>query len=162
MPLIVNLPQLNRQTIRAEGRIDPAELSWDREDELLRWGGDLSFRLTIRRLGDVIRLEGALEVDLDCECARCLKPFRRQLRLDPWECEVPLEGEDAVAVDGDLVDLTPFLREDTVLALPKHPLCDPGCSGLASGPPRGKPEPDVNAIPRTGASTWSVLDRLKF
>jgi len=162
MPVIINLPQLTRHTLLVEGTLPARELQWERTDELLDWGGELSFRFTARRVGDVIHLEGNLAVDLACHCARCLRPFRQHLSLNPWVCEVPLEGEDAAIAHGDLVDLTPFLREDIVLALPQHPLCDSGCSGLSSAPPRANLESDANRPPGAGLSAWSDLDRLKL
>ena len=162
MPLIINLPQLTRQALQLNGELSRDDLASERTDELLDWGGDLTYRLLAQRVGDVIRLEGSLAVDLACQCARCLKPFRQRLALDPWTLEVPLDGEDAAEVRGDLVDLTPFLREDTVLALPQHPLCDTGCRGLSSTPPRGDRETDANCPPKAGVSAWLALDRLKL
>jgi uncharacterized protein len=162
MPLTINLPQLTRQALRVEGRLRPAELHWDRTDEMLDWGGDLSYCLRVQRVGDVIRLEGSLAVDLACHCVRCLKPFCQRLTLDPWTLEIALEGEDAVVVQGDLVDLTPFLREDTVLALPQHPLCDPGCGGQSLASPLGGRESGPNRPLDVKGAAWSALDRLKF
>jgi uncharacterized protein len=162
MPLLVHLPQLARQSLNLEGCLPPHELELDRDDELLNWGGELTYRLEIRRVGDAIRLEGSLDVDLACQCARCLRAFRQHLCLKPWALEIPLVGEESVAVRGDVVDLTPFLREDIVLALPQHPLCDPECRGLASMPPRGTGNSDAGSLPDAGVSAWSALDRLKF
>ena len=42
---------------------------------------------------------------------------------------MPLEGEEKANVINDLVDLTPYLREDIVLAFPQHPLCRPNAAG---------------------------------
>jgi uncharacterized protein len=76
--------------------------------------------------------------------------------------EVPLDGEEAVVVDGELADLTPVLREDTVLGLPQHPLCDPGCGGLKPASPQACSDPGSQRPPMAEASAWSVLDRLKL
>jgi len=61
-----------------------------------------------------------------------------------------------------LLDLTPYAREDILLAFPQHPLCDPGCRGL---PQKSSGEP-VNAN-NTGhneadLSAWAELDKLKL
>jgi uncharacterized metal-binding protein YceD (DUF177 family) len=59
-------------------------------------------------------------------------------------------------LDGDCVDLTPFLREDILLALPQHPLCSSDCKGLLRKYER-------EAIPGSGRdkpSAWSELDKL--
>ena len=56
------------------------------------------------------------------------------VRVDPWIADLPLVGEEKVAVDNDCVDLTPYLREDILLAFPQHPLCEPDCRGLPKAP----------------------------
>ena len=47
---------------------------------------------------------------------------------------LPLEGEEEVPVINDCVDLTPYMREDILLAFPQHPLCEPDCGGLQAQP----------------------------
>ncbi len=61
-------------------------------------------------------------------------------------------------VDNDLVNLTPYLREDILLALPQHPLCEPECGGLKL-PARAK-DPEKTA--GKTASAWDALDKLKL
>ncbi len=73
---------------------------------------------------------GQLQLTLECECVRCLRPFQNHLVLKRWACHLPLLGEEKVLVVDDCVDLTPWLREDILLAYPQHPLCEPKCSGL--------------------------------
>ncbi|MFM8470337.1 MAG: YceD family protein, partial [Limisphaerales bacterium] len=82
------------------------------------------------------------------------------LDLPDFAAHLPLDGEDAVPVVDDCVDLTPYLREDILLALPQHPLCKPDCRGLsqlAAGGASGT-NPQTNA----GASPWAVLNQLKL
>jgi uncharacterized metal-binding protein YceD (DUF177 family) len=54
--------------------------------------------------------------------------------------------------------LTPYLREDILLALPQHPLCEPECGGLKL-PARAK-DPEKTA--GNTASAWDALDKLKL
>ena len=60
----------------------------------------------------------------------------------------------------DLVDLTPFVREDILLEFPQHPLCDRECRGLPKNEP-GKAKASSGAGP-TEASAWAELNKLKF
>jgi uncharacterized metal-binding protein YceD (DUF177 family) len=55
------------------------------------------------------------------------------------------------------VDLTPFLREDSLLGLPQHPLCRSDCPGLT----QADPEPSKASQPAK-SGVWSQLDQLKF
>src|SRR5207247_1108509 len=105
-------------------------------------------------------IQGALKLALHFECARCLKPFVRQLALEHWACHIPLAGEEKAAVVNDCVDLTPYIREDILLAFPQRPLCEPECRGLAG------PEQDMKAGGTRGSeatpSAWAELNKLKF
>ena len=71
------------------------------------------------------------------ECARCLDPIEHDLTVDVQElyvydlAEARASGdEDAVALEGDLLDVEPAVRDAVVLALPVAPLCRDDCPGL--------------------------------
>jgi uncharacterized metal-binding protein YceD (DUF177 family) len=55
--------------------------------------------------------------------------------------------------------LTPYLREDILLEMPQHPLCEAGCAGL---PNRAEQNKTKGASPTEGSSAWSELNKLKF
>jgi uncharacterized protein len=103
---------------------------------------------------------GRLHLNLECQCVRCLKPFRHHLDLDRWTCHLPLQGEDRVVVINDCVDLTPYVREDILLEFPRHPVCGSGCRGLPgasfgeSSRSPGKTDLDLSA--------WAALNKLKL
>jgi uncharacterized metal-binding protein YceD (DUF177 family) len=71
-----------------------------------------------------------------------------------------LDGPDPVKVQNDVVDLTPYVREDIFLAFPQHPLCDPECRGLVSEPPTGVES--RSGVGPSMASAWAALDKLKL
>jgi len=73
-----------------------------------------------------------------------------------------LEGEEMVVVTNGCVDLTPYIREDIVLAFPQHPLCKPECSGLAGIQQQSEKSPGVAGKPEAASSTWAALDKLKL
>src|SRR6267142_5069926 len=130
MSLLVNLRHLETKNVLLKGELAAAELDLGELDELIRVEKPLRYDLETQLLDGSVLVQGGLELDLQCECARCLKPFVQRLELMGWACHLPLEGEEKALVANDCVDLTPSIREDILLELPQHPLCDPGCSGL--------------------------------
>jgi uncharacterized protein len=76
------------------------------------------------------------------ECVRCLDVLDDTVVVDLQELYVydPIGAGDGAEEDGeedelpaledDLLDLEPVLRDAVVLALPLNPVCDPECPGL--------------------------------
>jgi uncharacterized protein len=119
-------------------------------DEVICAVGPLSYDLEVGLSENGLFATGSLAQDFDMECVSCLRRFVFPLRMPHFAMQIELEGTE-------LVDLTPQIREDIVLALPPHPRCDWNgetvCPGMesqteASGP--AKPE------------TWAALDQLKL
>jgi uncharacterized protein len=164
MSLLIPLAQLAHQTVRLEGELEPSFLgtALDERVELIRADRPLAYEITVRQIGSSILVEGWLRTELACQCARCLRPFRQAIELAAWSLVLPLEGEEQVPLVNDAVDLTPYVREDTLLALPQHPLCDPECRGLRSAPSGGAKDPDTAGSPGGDVSAWAALDRLKL
>jgi uncharacterized protein len=162
MPLTVNLRHLEAQAVRLDGQLAVAELDIDPRDEVIRIGPPLEYELEAQRLDEGLLVQGRLCLTLHCECVRCLKPFEYRIELPHWALLLPLEGEDAVVVNNDCVDLTPYAREDILLEFPQHPLCDPECRGL----PKtliGKPKkPSSTGPAEAKSSAWAELNKLKF
>jgi uncharacterized protein len=162
MPLVVNLRHLEAHNIRLAGELPVRELDIDTRDEVIQVNLPLEHELEVQRLEDGLLVQGHLRLALDCQCVRCLKPFRHYLELDHWTCHLPLHGEERVAVVNDCVDLTPYVREDILLEFPRHPLCNLKC--------RGSPKASVGKSRNTsgtgktgvGSSAWAELNKLKL
>ena len=161
MPLLVNLRHLANRNVRLQGELSLEALDLQIGDEMVRVHGPVTHDLEAQLLDESVLVRGCLQMALDCQCVRCLKPFVHHLKLGDWTCLVPLQGEEAVPVNNDCVDLTPLIREDILLAFPQHPVCDAKCSGLAR----------VNSGRRTtggqdradsDSSAWAALDKLKL
>jgi uncharacterized protein len=151
MSLSVNLRHLKAHEIHLKGELPVAEL--DLHDEMIRAEKPLRYDLEIEKLHDAILVQGKLELTLNCECVRCLKPFQQKLKLDHWALHLPLEGDEKVSLDGDFIDLTPFVREDMLLEFPQHPLCKTDCKGLNKKSRKSSEQkPDV----------WAELNKLKL
>jgi uncharacterized protein len=155
--LKVNLRHLAEHEIHLKGELPVAELDLGVNDELVHAEKPLRYDLNVEQLHDAVLATGSLALPLECECARCLKKFKTELKLTGWAAHLPLEGEDKVAVENDCVDLTPFVREDILLDFPQHPLCRPDCAGLKSKAAR-----KAEAVEKPAAAVWAKLDKLKL
>lgn len=161
MPLTVNLRHLTRDSVRLEGELPVVELDLDIRDEMVQVKRPLRHDLEVQLLDHNLLVRGTLQMIIDCECVRCLKPFQHKIELTDWACHLPLQGDDQVSVVDDSVDLTPFIREDILLAFPAHPVCDPACGGL-TGKPTGSKKNKATNPADAGPSVWAELDKLKF
>jgi len=160
MPLLVNMQQLAREPLTLKGEMPAEELDLGVNDEMVQAKAPLRYDLTVEKLEDAVLAQGRLRLKLDCQCVRCLKPVKIELDLKGWAAHLPLEGEDAVAVVGDCVDLTPHIREDILLGFPQYPACEPECGGLKGiSPDRSKKTSDKTGLP---SSALSELDKLKL
>jgi uncharacterized metal-binding protein YceD (DUF177 family) len=158
MPVQVNLRHLEAKAIRLKGEMPVAELELGDFDELIHARRPLLYDLTAQKVGDDILIQGSLALTVNCECARCLKPFKHVIRLDPWTAHLPLTGPEKVPVHDDLADLTPQMREDILLEFPQHPLCGADCAGLPNRSKEKKKGPGQT----DSSSAWSELNKLKF
>jgi uncharacterized protein len=162
MPLLVNLRQLATREISLKGQLAASELDIDSLDEMIRVQEPLQYDLVVQKLDENILVRGSLQIGLACQCVRCLRPFRQEVKLRGGICELPLQGEEAVRSVNDCVDLTPYLREDILLEFPQHPVCERDCPGMSAdlgeaaqkahgtGPSEGQP------------SAWAELNKLKL
>jgi uncharacterized protein len=162
MPISVNLRHLEDCDLQLEGELPSQELDIETRDEMIQLKHPLKYALEVQKLPESVLVQGQASLPLNCQCVRCLKPFDFTLTLDPWTLDVPLQGDEAVEVINDCVDLTPFLREDILLEFPQHPLCDPECRGLPN-PSVGKAKNKSGAgKTEAGSSAWAELNKLKF
>ena len=158
MPVTVNLRHLEEHNVRLEGEISAEELDFGKPDEMVQPNEPLAYELEIEQNGNNLLVQGELHLTLDCQCVRCLRPFKYQLDLAPYDALVPLEGEDSATISNDVVDLTPYLREDTLLAFPQHPLCEADCDRV----------PELQHTKSSGTSeqgqksAWDELNKLKL
>ncbi len=157
MPLTVNLRHLEEHSVRLRGELSVDELDMETGDEMIRVTRPLRYDIQVQKLQEALLVRGSLQLGLECQCVRCLKPFTRRMDLTTWTCHVPLEGEDRVVVVNDCVDLTPLVREDMLLEFPQHPLCKPDCGGLKTK--TGKAHKTAEG--KTPAA-WAELDKLKL
>jgi uncharacterized protein len=162
MALICNIRRLEEKNLHLKGELPSADLELEAIDEMIHVNSPVTYDLEAQQFDQSVLVQGSFALTLDCECVRCLKPFKMPLKLDHWACHLALEGEEKAVVVNDCVDLTPYIREDIVLAFPQHPLCKPECSGLASIQQQPEKRPGVADKSEAASSTWAALDKLKL
>ena len=162
MALLVNLRHLEVAPVSLEGQIPVNELDIDTRDDIIRLSQPLEYSLQIEKLEGGLLVQGRLALVLECQCVRCLKRLDYRLEIDPWTAHLPLQGEEAVTVVNDFVDLTPYGREDILLVFPQHPVCERDCRGLRSA--SDVKSNTSSSIGRSDeeSSAWKDLNKLKF
>ena len=156
MPLLVNLRHLEHKNVELKGELLPEDLDLEQVDELIQVTQPVQYELEAQRLEDNLLVQGRLQFTLDCECARCLKSFEQELDFDHWAVHLPLTGEEKAEIVSDSVDLTPYIREDILLAFPQHPLCESDCGGLKNQLAAGADQIEEPS------SAWAELNKLKL
>lgn len=154
MSLKINLRHLEAHDVHLTGELPVKELDFGLRDEMIRAEKPLCYDLHVEKLHNALLVQGKLELMLNCQCVRCLKPFQKKMSLGNWALHLALVGGEKVSVDNDCVDLTPFVREDILLEFPQHPLCKPGCVGLKKINTRSRSE--------LKSSAWTELNKLKL
>ena len=104
----VHLNQIPDEGLHIEGEEDSAILELD--DPLFRCKGPIHYALDVGLSGGGLFATGRLDVEMEVECVSCLERFVFPMRVENFAMQTELTG-------GETVDLTPFVREDTLLAL---------------------------------------------
>ncbi len=104
----------------------------------------IHFSLRLQRIGQMVEVDGSLEMKVSLSCGRCLQPFDLELSetfsltFTPQKQESDLEEEVELASDelgliyyhDEVVELLEPLQEQVIMALPIRPVCRQGCGGL--------------------------------
>jgi uncharacterized metal-binding protein YceD (DUF177 family) len=117
--------------------------------------GPLRYALDLGIAEGALWATGSLVQPVELRCVRCLETFPFDIEAKAFSIHLDLTGPE-------LIDLTPYLREDILLNLPAHPHCDreggrvcPAEKQTEAGPPT--PDADSKRQP-----DWSALDKLKL
>lgn len=161
MPVKFNVRHLEEKNLFLKAELPVEELDIANLDEIIHVQKPLSYDLEVEYLDKAVLVRGRLQLQLHCDCVRCLRSFEYRLDLADWACHLALEGEETVALINDCVDLTPYIREDIVLAFPQHPLCGPDCKGLKS-PKDWEQDPGGDRESKPTSAAWAELNKLKL
>jgi uncharacterized protein len=145
----VHLLQIPPEGKHLEGQEDSGFL--DLAEIGAKAAGPVHYSLEVGLSGSGVFATGRVSVPVEMTCVACLQPFVYEAVADPFATQVEIEGRE-------LVDLTPAVREELLLALPNHPRCD-----LMSGhscPYHGL-EATGSGAQESAQSAWDQLDKLK-
>ena len=142
----IHLKQIPELGMHIEGEEDAAFLDAPDYKPL----SPLRYSLDVGLSGGGLFATGRLAVGLETQCVSCLERFRVPLQLDDFSMQTELTG-------AELVDLTPQVREDILLALSPYPHCDRQGGQVCKGTARTEREPDAGE-----SHTWDELDKLKL
>ncbi|MBC8029454.1 MAG: DUF177 domain-containing protein [Pyrinomonadaceae bacterium] len=97
----------------------------------------------VRRDGNRVKVDGKVAAQLQLECDRCLKliefPVDSRFKLEyvtreDYQAQQAIElTEDELDLslfDGEVIDLDELVREELLLAVPTHLLCQENCKGV--------------------------------
>ena len=99
--------------------------------------------VTVTSMEDGVLLQIQADASARAECVRCLRPVSQGVHVDVHEMLFTPEAvarirkedgdeavEDLVVLEGDEIELEPWLRDAIVTSFPYAPLCKPDCEGL--------------------------------
>lgn len=97
---------------------------------------DVKIEVEVENTGRAFLVSGTISTVLNLNCARCLSTFPFSVNTDfhitMTESDKKVSDDEVLYYTGDEVDISDFIDEALVLALPMVPLCQKDCKGLCS------------------------------
>ncbi|HEU5313179.1 MAG TPA: DUF177 domain-containing protein [Candidatus Udaeobacter sp.] len=144
----IHLKQIPAQGLHLDGDEDcPIH---DLEAEGIRCAGRLHYNIDLGIAGGALWARGSLSQPVELSCVSCLETFVHEIYVPAFALHAELRGPE-------MVDLTPFMREDLLLNLPAHPRCDKDGNRVCEAKRLETVEQDTTRKP-----DWSALDKLKL
>jgi uncharacterized protein len=122
--------------------------------EEVRCTGPLRYSLDLGISEGALWASGTLTQPVELKCVRCLEPFPFDIEVKAFSLHMELTGPE-------LIDLSPYLREDILLNLPAHPHCDREGGRTCPAAKSVKSAATAEAAPKAQPD-WSALDKLKL
>ena len=121
---------LSEPGARREIEID-APVTWGYE--LADIGPEVRAEVVLENASGVLVVRGPIRTGLGLTCHRCLTEWDEDLEVALTEAVGFDDGEDEeYAIERDVLDLEPLLRDAVLLEVPLRPLCRPDCLGLCA------------------------------
>ena len=141
-----------------EGTIPVSVFQLDPKDPV-KAVSPLSYSLDVMRDEDDLIITGSLDASFELGCGRCDEVFQHRMEIPDYTLEVEIENDQPV-------DLTTWLREDILLALPTYPRCEDGNIQPRECPAEGRFEDAPETIiiephEDKDVAVWEALDQLK-
>jgi uncharacterized protein len=134
-PLVIDTRELGRRpgSMRRLTRIVPAPTDLGIDVAGVPQGSDIRLDLRLESVVEGVLVSGTARVTVTGECVRCLDPLERTIEAgfqELYAYSAADAAEDDQALEGDLLDLEPVVRDAVVLAVPLQPVCRQDCPGL--------------------------------
>src|SRR5437762_9289239 len=111
----IHLHQIPSEGSRFEGEEDCPIAQLDCDEA--RCTGPMRYAIEIGISHGALWANGTLTQPVELRCVRCLETFPFDIQAKDFSLHIELTGPE-------MVDLTPFMREDILLNLPAYPHCD--------------------------------------
>ncbi len=147
----VHLRQIPADGLHLEGKEDcPIP---ELEKDGVACAGPLRYALDLGLSEGALWANGTLTQPVEMACVSCLERFVHTIHIPQFALHTELSGPETV-------DLTPFVREEILLALPSYPHCDRDGGRVCPAPTRIA-EVDETVI-EARKPDWSALDKLEL
>jgi uncharacterized protein len=153
--MILHLRQMDHGNMSLEGHESAAPLGLEACG--IGVAGDLKYRLEAGLSGGGLWVAGSLQLPVTLECAKCLEPLPWTIKIPEFALQVELEETGG----RESIDLTPWLREDILLALPLYPKCDLVAGKTCLARFQSTEFAPAGETPQEQNPAWSALDALK-
>jgi uncharacterized metal-binding protein YceD (DUF177 family) len=125
------------------------------ETDGIRRIGPLRYNLDVGLSGEALWASGSLTQPVELTCVACLEKFGYDIEVPAFAVHTELSGPE-------VIDLTPFIREDILLNLPAHPHCDADGKRTCKAPARlESPSKEKQESAAKLEQIWGALDKLK-
>ncbi len=148
----IHLRQIPDEGLHLEGEEDCPIA--DLEQEEIKCAGPLRYALDVGVSAGALWANGRLWQPVELTCVSCLKRFVHTVEVPAFAVHTELGGPE-------LVDLTPYAREDILLNLPAHPHCDKHGGQVCEPPKSASETAEYRAAEEKKRKTdWGALDKL--
>jgi uncharacterized protein len=169
----IELENLDRGGGAFSREYGPADLTFD--DQELSLVEPVSVAGRIRRRNDEVELQGKLVTRVAVACGRCLKSVEFPIAVefaerftsavawkDEEQHELQQEDLNLAVFDGEAIELDDLVKEEILLAMPGHVLCDEKCKGLCPTCGLDLNLKTCNCVTDRTDSRWDKLKDLQF
>lgn len=151
----IHLNQIPAEGLHLEGEEDCAISELAVQD--IRCVGPTRYSLDVGVSDGALWANGTISQSVELRCVACLEKFEHEVRVSAFALHAQLHGPE-------MVDITPFMREDVLLNLPSYPRCDREggrvCKGAKLAGGDSSAEAEVIADKRE--HDWGALDKLNI
>jgi len=148
----VHLRQIPDEGLHLEGEEDCPIPELAKEEIVC--AGPLRYSLEVGVSEGSLWANGSLSQPVEVRCVACLEPFVHTIEVPDFALLTETSGPE-------VIDLTPFVREDILLNLPAYPRCDRSGDRVCPAPHiQRQRSDDAEADAKARKPDWSALDKL--